>query len=102
VNALAYDVEERPFDVDAEHAGTRASIAARTQRRLRATMSRSSLMSVGRKPVVPNCRCARPISRMVSMPRFGVEEHAAAAVDLRVEKSPVTGDGRRGRRGAQP
>ena len=46
--------------------GTRASIAARTASSARATMCRSSLMSVGRNPVVPKRRCAWPISRMAS------------------------------------
>ena len=44
-------------------------------------------MSVGRKPVVPKRRWARPISADGIDRRFGVEQHAAAAVYLRVQKA---------------
>ena len=51
--------EERALDVDAEHAG-HACVDRRPHGRDRAaTTSRSSLISVGRKPVVPKRRCAR-------------------------------------------
>ena len=53
----------------------------------RATTSRSSLISVGRKPVVPKRRCARPIAAMRLDARIVVEQHAAAAVDLRVDEA---------------
>ena len=46
--------------------GTPASIAARTASSARATTSRSSLMSVGRNPVVPKRRWASPIARIAS------------------------------------
>ena len=46
--------------------GTPLSIAVCTARTALTTTSRSSLMSVGRKPVVPKRRCARPISTIDS------------------------------------
>ena len=88
VHAAALVVEERPFDVDAEHAGHAAARWRRAPRRWRApTTSRSSLISVGRKPVVPKRRCARPMAAMVSTLGIVVEQHAAAAVHLRVDEA---------------
>ena len=61
------DVDERALDVDAQHAGH-----ARGDRRLgrapcaSASTCRSSLIRVGRKPVVPKRRCAAPIAAMAS------------------------------------
>ena len=64
---LRADVQERSFDMDAEHArALRPRSAARTAAMARATMSRSALISVGRKPVVPKRRCAAPMARMES------------------------------------
>ena len=46
--------------------GTPRAMASRTASMARATTSRSSLISVGRKPVVPKRRCALAIAAMVS------------------------------------
>src|SRR6266853_250687 len=46
--------------------GTPASMALRTAAIARATTSRSALISVGRKPVVPKRRWARPMARMAA------------------------------------
>ena len=60
-------------------------------------------MSVGRKPVVPKRRCARRFRGSIDR-RLVVEEHAAAAVDLRVDETRQQQTGRPdrgGRRAAQ-
>ena len=55
-------------------------------------------MSVGRKPVVPKRRCARADgARCVSTRGGVVEEHAAAAVHLRVDEARAAASRRRGR-----
>ena len=59
-------VEEWPLDVNAEHAGQPRVEADCTAAMARPMVSRSSLISVGRKPVVPKRRCAAPMARMES------------------------------------
>ena len=68
VDALARGAEERSFDVDAQHAGHAGfdRPAHRLDRRV-LTFARSSLIRVGRKPVVPNARCAAANLSMVSI-----------------------------------
>ncbi len=67
--------------------GTPRAMASRTASMARATTSRSSLISVGRKPVVPKRRCALAIAAMVSHRGIVVEQLAAAAVDLAVDEA---------------
>ena len=67
VDALRGGIEERPFDVDAEHAGHAGRDRARAPLRAPlAILAASSLIRVGRKPVVPKRRCAAPIAAIVS------------------------------------
>ena len=87
VGALAQRVDERALDVHADHAGhARLDGRAHRARSRAAITERSSLMSVGRNPVVPKRRCAAPMARIASTLGIVVEEHAAAAVHLAVDE----------------
>ena len=46
-----------------------------------------SVISVGRKPVVPKRRCAAPIAAIPSTVGVVVEQHAAAAIHLHVDEA---------------
>ncbi len=88
VDAAAGRVQEGSLDVDAEHPRHAALDGLPRQRRWpRRPWPRSSLIRVGRKPVVPNRRCAAPIARDGRGRRRIVEQHPAAAVDLGVDEA---------------
>src|SRR5882762_630371 len=71
--------------------GTPASMALRTAAIARATTSRSALISVGRKPVVPKRRWARPMARMDSTLGASLKSTPPAPVGRRddVQNAPL-------------